>query len=275
MSSPEPLAPEDSFRLREYLGVLRVRKWSIIVIALFSLLAALFYLQRQTPLFTSSARVLATNPLANFAPANSLAAPNMDTESSLVASTQVSKCAYQLINQATGAPVVQPTPSPTPSASGAPASPKPTPSTPTPTPTPVAQLTPDQLCSDDALVNVALPPAFHANLAVTVPPNTNVLVVSFTSPNRGKAQIAAQAFANAYIEVKTLLGKANLTALRAPLLSLIAKDNTRLTQINAAILRAIANGDTATQAFLTTQFTNLSQQVADLQSQVDALCDCK
>jgi tyrosine-protein kinase len=49
---------QGAFPIREYLTVLRVRKWSIISIALVSLLISLAYTYTQTPMYTSSAEVL-------------------------------------------------------------------------------------------------------------------------------------------------------------------------------------------------------------------------
>src|SRR5690242_14657139 len=89
------MAAEEPFRLREYFGVLRVRKWSIIAITLLALLGALFYASRQTPVFQSTARVQATNPIALIISANAQnTAPDMPTEQALVGSSAVTKCAW-------------------------------------------------------------------------------------------------------------------------------------------------------------------------------------
>src|SRR5712691_11044990 len=225
--SLEPIPAEESFRLREYLGVLRVRKLSVIVITLLAILAALFYIQRQAPTYTSTARVLATNPIAAFAAANSLAAPNMVNEVALVSSTRVQKCAAQIYNQSTGQPVVLPSPTPSSGAAPAPsptgsASPSPRPSgsvTPAPAPSSTAPPPPPtigELCSDAALAGVSTVGAgLRQGLAVTTAPGTTFLSVAYSSHSRAKAQAAAEAFAQAYVQIKSADGLTYLNGLRA------------------------------------------------------------
>src|SRR4029079_15722970 len=113
LSEPPPL--DDSSRLREYLSVLRVRKWTVIRTSLFALLGAAFYVQRTEPTYTSTVKVQVTNPLA-FLPGttNQTSAPNRQTEATLVASTTVVACAQQLYDLSTGGAVVAPSPSPPP-----------------------------------------------------------------------------------------------------------------------------------------------------------------
>src|SRR2546427_1444348 len=88
----ELTAPEETLRLREYLGVLTRRKWSIIAITLFAVVGALFYAKQQKPIYQSTASVQATIPLAG-SQAGANALPNMDTEQQFVTSEQVTKCA--------------------------------------------------------------------------------------------------------------------------------------------------------------------------------------
>src|SRR5439155_19834011 len=87
MTLTEPPPLDDSSRLREYLGVLRVRKWTVIITTLLAVLAAAFYIQRTEPTYTSTAKVQVRNPLA-FLPGttNQTSAPNMQTEQTLVTS---------------------------------------------------------------------------------------------------------------------------------------------------------------------------------------------
>src|SRR5262245_17820898 len=108
MAELDSLQSDESFRLREYLGALRVRKWSILLITLVITALALVYAQRQDPTYKSTAKVLATNPLAALGTANSLAAPNMETEKTLVTSTDVTKCAAQIINPPSSTPAGSP-----------------------------------------------------------------------------------------------------------------------------------------------------------------------
>lgn len=75
--------------LREYLSVLRRRKWSIVLVALMIVVLSSGLTLRQVPVYTSEARVL----VLPTAPANSafyfLVTINMDTESGLVSSDVV------------------------------------------------------------------------------------------------------------------------------------------------------------------------------------------
>src|SRR5207248_6046559 len=97
MSASETTLPsEESLRLREYLGVIRRRKWSIAVITLLALMGALLYAKRATPIYESSASVLATQTLLTNGAAQSdqLSLP---TEQKLVTSDPVNKCASLLL----------------------------------------------------------------------------------------------------------------------------------------------------------------------------------
>ena len=49
-------------------------------------------------MYTSTAKVQVTNPIAAFQPSNALANPNMQTEQALATSTLVSKCAVLLLS---------------------------------------------------------------------------------------------------------------------------------------------------------------------------------
>src|SRR2546423_1703103 len=102
MALTESTIPEESIRLREYVGVLLRRKWSIIAITLLAVLAALFYAQRQTPMFQATSRVQATITLAlNPSQSNNVGGPNMDTESEIVGSDTVTKCTSVILNDPT------------------------------------------------------------------------------------------------------------------------------------------------------------------------------
>jgi len=71
--------------LRLYISVLRRRKWSIALVTLVVVGAAMAYTLRQTPLYTSEARVL----VAPIGPGATLASLNMSTEQALVHSAAV------------------------------------------------------------------------------------------------------------------------------------------------------------------------------------------
>ena len=83
-----PAHEDQATELREYLAVLKARKWTIIGIAALVIASALFFSARQTPIYRAESRLL-VRPLPG---ASSDAAPeyiNLDTQSQLVASTPV------------------------------------------------------------------------------------------------------------------------------------------------------------------------------------------
>lgn len=82
----EPL--EQPIDLREYLAILRIRKWTIILITLLVTGAALYFSYEQTPLYTSEARVLVT-PIQTDPDEFFLQPPNLETETELVSSEPV------------------------------------------------------------------------------------------------------------------------------------------------------------------------------------------
>ncbi|HUG88225.1 MAG TPA: Wzz/FepE/Etk N-terminal domain-containing protein, partial [Actinomycetota bacterium] len=81
---------EQPVQLREYLAVLRSRKWSIVLVTFVVVASAMFFSFRQTPIYRSEARVLVT-------PATSAVGPevgipersNLGTEKELVSSEPV------------------------------------------------------------------------------------------------------------------------------------------------------------------------------------------
>src|ERR1041385_4762022 len=123
MSLSEPPPLDDSSRLREYLGVLRVRKWTVIITTLLAVLAAAFYIQRTTPTYTATAKVQVRNPLA-FLPGNSnqTSAPNMQPGQPRWPSPNVAAGAQQFFAFSPGkrVPVPSPSPPPAPSPSASP-----------------------------------------------------------------------------------------------------------------------------------------------------------
>ena len=71
---------EASIDLREYLGILRARKWAIILVALLTVAAAMAASYWQTPLYTGEARVL-VNPLGATEPETTIPTVDVATES--------------------------------------------------------------------------------------------------------------------------------------------------------------------------------------------------
>jgi succinoglycan biosynthesis transport protein ExoP len=88
---PITAAPEDNrVQLREYLGILRMRKWTILLVALLVVGGAVFYSLRQTPVYRSEARLLVETTAAQ-APPGTTTQVNMQTEAALVESAQVAE----------------------------------------------------------------------------------------------------------------------------------------------------------------------------------------
>src|SRR5918999_2328156 len=90
-SHAPPYPTHEEPQLREYLAVLRARKWGIVSITLVTVLAALFFSFRQTPIYESEAQVL-VNPIQTSALAGILPPPpNLDTERTVAASLGVAQ----------------------------------------------------------------------------------------------------------------------------------------------------------------------------------------
>ncbi len=83
----ERFSEEQPIDLREYLAVLRARKWTIILVTALVVGSALFFSYRQTPLYQASARLLVTGvptDASGFIPP-----PNLLTEAEIVTSEPV------------------------------------------------------------------------------------------------------------------------------------------------------------------------------------------
>ncbi|MDQ3915612.1 MAG: polysaccharide biosynthesis tyrosine autokinase [Actinomycetota bacterium] len=84
--------------LREFLGILRIRKWTILIVATLVVAAALFFSARERPLYKSEAKVLvkAIPPAggSNTFPVS----PNLETERELVESESVAQLARDEAN---------------------------------------------------------------------------------------------------------------------------------------------------------------------------------
>jgi succinoglycan biosynthesis transport protein ExoP len=216
--------PEDTFRARQYLGVLRLRKWSIMLATLLALMGALFYASRQTPIYRSQARVLSTNPLGALQ-TNAIARADPSTEKSLAESSLVLKCAGKIIAQPTG------------------------------------KLS--TLCSDEALAAAETPNLVHRNLSVTVEPDSTVLLISYASPSPAKAQAVAEGISRAYVYIRTSQAEADLARLRAPVDARIQTLNKQIAQLNTQIADAIANDLVTTLASLNGRLNGLNNALQD------------
>lgn len=93
---------EDHGQLREYLAILRHRKSSIILVTLLVVGGAMLFSVRQTPMYTSEARVLVQQPAISTGTSTvaSQAQVNLETERELVASAQVADLATQKLDGA-------------------------------------------------------------------------------------------------------------------------------------------------------------------------------
>ncbi|MBA3728199.1 MAG: polysaccharide biosynthesis tyrosine autokinase [Actinobacteria bacterium] len=229
MSSVESLQPEDGFALREYIGVLWARKWSILAITLVGVLAAVLVTQRQTPIYTSKITVIASDPLAQIYARQG--GPNMSAEQSLVYSFPVAQCASRILE--------------------------------TPELTPLnADLT--EVCGGDALTGVVPPQGIKKTLRVAVPPDSTNLEISSSDPNPKVAQAIAQAFALAYEFDRNTQATADLDSRRKPLTDQMAQLNKDLTAANEALSIALTNNDPEGISIAQSDKSRIEQEMADL-----------
>ena len=93
MAQTQPTAPlreEEPVQLREYLAVLRYRKWTIILITALVVASALGFSFLQTPQYEAEAKVL-VRPVTVSPQSTAPALPNLETERGLVASAPVAE----------------------------------------------------------------------------------------------------------------------------------------------------------------------------------------
>jgi capsular exopolysaccharide synthesis family protein len=207
----EPLPSDDTVSLGEYLGVLRRRKWSIVVLTLFATLGGLVYARQQTPLYQSTSRVLATVPFSQ-AQAAALA-PNMETESSFVTSDSVTKCTSLIMND--------------------------TQFRTNPLAGPILSL--DSLCSPDILNQTVLDRSLQLSVTVTIIQAANVMTISFEDAHPIRAQGGAQAFALAYTHIRTQGGIDLVNQLAAGPLATQKTLEDAIAKLNSSINKAIAD----------------------------------
>lgn len=247
MAAIESVSSEDTFRLREYFGVLWHRKWSLMAITLVAVLAAAAYTIQQTPMFTASVNVLATNPTAAVdSPSGGLRVPpNMEVERSLITALPVTQCATQILHHPTSNHI------------GADLS---------------------QICAPDVLARTAPPQNLKKNLNVVVPQDSTVMTITDTETSRLKAQTTVQAFALAYVNYKTVQARSNLAARRGPVQTQLNTVNKASTAANTALAKHLSAAATAgTQCSAcqadTAKIQSLQQQQAQLNQQLINLSD--
>ncbi len=88
-----------SMDLRELGSVLRRRKWSVILVTLITVVAAIYVVYRRTPVYSSSASVEVRPTTAEATLAGYYFDPAIDTEAARVTSLQVSKEVQKLLTQ--------------------------------------------------------------------------------------------------------------------------------------------------------------------------------
>jgi capsular exopolysaccharide synthesis family protein len=197
------------------------------------------YASTTTPIYQSTASVQATNVL--LIPGTGLAGNlSMQTEQEAVTSDPVAKCAALLLRDETFR-----------------ADP------------PEATIDTDVLCSADALAGTKSK-GLESHVSVTVPPQSDVLAISYRSPSGRDAQAGAEAFAVAYIHSKIARAQLLLVQLRAPLLTTQESMNKSLTKLNTKLEDAIVanSGEKATAAG-NQEVQNLTSQRNAVQQQLD------
>jgi capsular exopolysaccharide synthesis family protein len=211
MSITDSPLRDDTVSIGHYLSVIRRRKWSVILVTLVGIVAAGAYLKVATPIYASNATVQATTPLPQGGGATS---PNMSTESSLVTSGLVARCASLIMND----PAFRKTPT-----------------------DPTVNV--DQICSAAALGSTPLTPQIRfltQSVTTTIVQGDPVMVITYSDPSVHKAQVGAQAFALSYIKIKLDQADQTLTSLRGPLLAQQKILTSQLATTNRAITKDIA-----------------------------------
>ena len=246
--STQPIPVGGTIDFREYLATIRLRKWSILVITALCFGLALAYTAQQTPLYSSAAKVQATNPLAAFAGANALATPNMVTEQALVTSTLVSKCAVQILNNPN---VTDPTAQQTDPKTG--------------------KVTGPALCDPAVLTSPTSPVVVPAGLVKSIKVSggdnsSTILQITATDKKPAVAQQIAEAFAQAYVAVKTMQAEAFIDARREPLLQQQGNLSSKLNSLQNQIFHVSSLGfnPTALSAMASRVGQDLDQVNAEL-----------
>jgi capsular exopolysaccharide synthesis family protein len=243
MGAIEPVSSEDTVWLGEYLSVLRRRKWSIILVTLLAIMAALVYGRQQTPIYESNARVNAAVVLQT---GSAPASPNMETEQAFVTSDAVVKCAQVLMNNENFRA------------------------------DPTNNYDLNTLCAPEVLATITLQRFLTQNVSVTTAPPSTVMTISYDSPNTHAAQVGAQAFAISYMHARLVDATAQLDQLRKPLLDELDALSDKLSDYNGkindktdAIQKAVDNGEDTTA--LQEELRQLESKYDTTQRQIDDL----
>jgi capsular exopolysaccharide synthesis family protein len=212
-----PASQEQPLDLRQYLSVLRIRKWTVIATTAVVLFAVMAYSLRQTPMYTSTAKVLVKPITAN---------QQLQLNGAVPAATQLSlDTERELVSSAA-----------------------------------VAQIAAEQLggrISADELVR---------HLSVSVPANTEILDISYSSPDPLRAQTTAQAFAAAYLRFKTEEAQQTSAAVSKRILEQITSLQQQLDRARFTFSQSDEGSNAQDRAANTIQI--VSQQIATLRNQL-------
>ena len=200
--------------LREYLSVLWRRRYLIALTILVTLGAAIFYTQRQTPLYRSSAQVLVTPISLPLQGQQSYASVNMSSEQLVAASPEVAQLARQ-------------------------------------------QLAADGIAPGDLSVESSI--------------DDLTLTFSATSPQPLAARSTAEAYAEAYLDHRSLQLQQDLQDGEDSINAVITDINGQIHDAEAELAKAQAAGDDPRATVLQLRITSLSDQLTTQQTSLNQI----
>ena len=222
VNPPEERPPSE---VREYLRVLRRRKWLVIVPTVVAVVVALVLSLMATPIYRASMQVLVQSSdqtSSGGAGANNKGQATLSTDKTVVTSDEVVSNAIAALASLGEAPVNN---------AGQP-------------------MTAQQLAKD---------------ILVTVPSDTNVLTISYSSTDPEEAARIATALGVAYEEFKRTQADDTVNKLSEDLQTQYDNLQTQVDHVTARLQRAHSKG---TKRALTNNLVNLTSQQASLRSQI-------
>jgi capsular exopolysaccharide synthesis family protein len=218
VNPPEERTPGE---VREYLRVLRRRKWLVIVPTVVAVVVALVLSLMATPIYRASVQVLVQSPdqtSSAGAGANNKDLGTLSTDKTVVTSDEVVSNAIASLSEAPVNNAGQP-------------------------------MTAQQLAKD---------------ILVTVPSDTNVLTISYSSTDPVEAATIANALAAAYEQFKQTQADDTVTKLTEELQTQSDNIQRQIDDVTAALQRAHSEG---TRTSITNNLIDLTSQQASLQAQ--------
>jgi len=218
VNPPEERAPGE---VREYLRVLRRRKWLVIVPTVVAVVVALVLSLMATPIYRASVQVLVQSSdqtSSAGAGANNKDLGTLSTDKTIVTSDEVVSNAIASLSEAPVNNAGQP-------------------------------MTAQQLAKD---------------ILVTVPSDTNVLTISYSSTDPVEAATIANALAAAYEQFKQTQAEDTVTKLTEELQTQSDNIQRQIDDVTAALQRAHSEG---TRTSITNNLIDLTSQQASLQAQ--------